>query len=108
MGASLAGRRDLGIAKARVRGSVDSGRLRAYRVRTTYCATHNWLIGSPDTVTRRLREVYEEVGGFGTILLFCFDYSETPDAWHNSMRLLAEEVMPRVADLKPRAPAGVA
>jgi alkanesulfonate monooxygenase SsuD/methylene tetrahydromethanopterin reductase-like flavin-dependent oxidoreductase (luciferase family) len=73
-----------------------------------YCAKHNWLIGSPDTVARRLREVYEEVGGFGTILLFCFDYSETPDAWHNSMRLLAKEVMPRVADLKPRAPAGVA
>ena len=72
-----------------------------------YCAEHNWLVGSPDTVERRLREVYDEGGGFGTILLFCFDYSENPDAWYNSMRLLAQEVMPRVADLKPEETAAV-
>jgi alkanesulfonate monooxygenase SsuD/methylene tetrahydromethanopterin reductase-like flavin-dependent oxidoreductase (luciferase family) len=40
-----------------------------------YCARHNWLVGSPATVSARLHEIYEEVGGFGTILLFCFDYS---------------------------------
>jgi hypothetical protein len=34
-------------------------------------------------------------------LLFCFDYSQNPDAWHQSMRLLAQEVMPRVAHLLP-------
>jgi len=62
-----------------------------------YCARHNWLIGSPPTVIEKLERVYEEVGGFGTILLFCFDYSENPQAWHDSMRLLAEEVMPRMA-----------
>ena len=45
--------------------------------------------------------MYEEVGGFGAILLFCFDYSEDPDAWYRSMRLLAEEVMPKVAHLIP-------
>ncbi len=73
-----------------------------------YCAEHNWLVGSPDTVERRLREVYDEVGGFGTNLLFCFDYSENPDAWYNSMRLLAQEVMPRVADLKPKEAGSVA
>jgi len=46
--------------------------------------------------------MYEEVGGFGAILLFCFDYSEAPAAWHQSMRLLAEEVMPKVAHLTPK------
>jgi len=46
--------------------------------------------------------MYEEVGGFGSILLFCFDYSEAPDVWHQSMRLLAEEVMPKVAHLTPK------
>ncbi len=63
---------------------------------------HNWLIGSPTTVARRLEQVYDEVGGFGTILVFCFDYAGNPEAWRNSMRLIAEDVMPRVAHLKPK------
>jgi hypothetical protein len=33
--------------------------------------------------------------------LFCFDYSENPQAWRESMRLLAREVMPKVAHLVP-------
>ncbi|WP_419946226.1 hypothetical protein [Candidatus Poriferisodalis sp.] len=42
------------------------------------------------------------IGGFGHLLLFCFDYSETPEsaeAWRRSMELLAHDVMPRVAHL---------
>jgi len=66
-----------------------------------YCAHHNWLIGSPATVVEKIERMYDEVGGFGSLLLFCFDYSDNPQAWHNSMRLLAEEVMPRVAHLSP-------
>jgi len=66
-----------------------------------YCAQHNWLIGSPSTVVEKIERMYDEVGGFGGLLLFCFDYSDNPQAWHNSMRLLAEEVMPRVAHLSP-------
>jgi hypothetical protein len=54
-----------------------------------YCARHNWLVGSPATVTERLHAIYDEVGGFGTILLFCFDYTENPQAWRHSMELLA-------------------
>jgi alkanesulfonate monooxygenase SsuD/methylene tetrahydromethanopterin reductase-like flavin-dependent oxidoreductase (luciferase family) len=64
-----------------------------------YCATHNWLIGSPATVVEKIERMYDEVGGFGSLLLFCFDYSENPEAWRDSMRLLAEEVMPKVAHL---------
>src|SRR4051794_21263351 len=67
-----------------------------------YCARKNWLIGSPATVAERLAQVYDEVGGFGTLLVFCFDYAENPAAWRHSLQLLAEEVMPRVAKLKPK------
>jgi alkanesulfonate monooxygenase SsuD/methylene tetrahydromethanopterin reductase-like flavin-dependent oxidoreductase (luciferase family) len=67
-----------------------------------YCAKHNWLVGSPDTVSRKLNDIYEEVGGFGTLLLFCFDYSENPKAWHHSMELLAKEVMPRFKNVVPK------
>jgi alkanesulfonate monooxygenase SsuD/methylene tetrahydromethanopterin reductase-like flavin-dependent oxidoreductase (luciferase family) len=68
-----------------------------------YCARHNWLIGSPATVVEKIERMYDEVGGFGTILLFCFDYSAHPEAWHESMRLLAHEVMPKVARLTPKS-----
>jgi alkanesulfonate monooxygenase SsuD/methylene tetrahydromethanopterin reductase-like flavin-dependent oxidoreductase (luciferase family) len=67
-----------------------------------YCARHNWLIGSPATVVEKIERTYDEVGGFGALLLFCFDYGENSEAWHESMRLLAEEVMPKVAHLTPR------
>jgi alkanesulfonate monooxygenase SsuD/methylene tetrahydromethanopterin reductase-like flavin-dependent oxidoreductase (luciferase family) len=70
-----------------------------------YCARHNWLVGSPRTVAEKLHRVYEEVGGFGTLLVFCFDYSENPRAWHHSMELLAREVMPQCQALTPEAPA---
>ena len=35
-------------------------------------------------------------------LLFCFDYSENPQAWWHSMELLANDVMPKVAHLVPQ------
>ncbi|HEV7997747.1 MAG TPA: hypothetical protein VGP52_15965, partial [Stellaceae bacterium] len=66
-----------------------------------YCARHNWLIGSPATVVEKIERMYDEVGGFGSLLLFCFDYSGNPEAWRESMRLLAREVMPKVAHLSP-------
>ena len=70
-------------------------------VTVDYCARHNWLVGSPATVAEKLEKVYHEVGGFGSLLVFGFDYSENPGAWQNSLRLLAEEVLPRVAHLTP-------
>jgi alkanesulfonate monooxygenase SsuD/methylene tetrahydromethanopterin reductase-like flavin-dependent oxidoreductase (luciferase family) len=73
-----------------------------------YCGKHNWVIGSPKTVAARLEQVYHELGGFGTILLFCFDYVENPKAWQHSMELLAKEVMPRLAHLKPKEAARAA
>ena len=67
-----------------------------------YCARHNWLVGSPDTVASKLHGIYEEVGGFGTLLVFCFDYSDNPKAWRHSMELLAHDVMPRFKGLVPK------
>ena len=66
-----------------------------------YCAKHNWLIGSPATVAEKLNRVYDDVGGFGGLLVFGFDYSENPQAWRESLRLLAQEVAPRITHLTP-------
>ncbi len=63
-----------------------------------YLVDHGWLVGSPKTVTRKLGEMNEELGGFGTVLLFAFDYADDPAPWFKSMRLLAEEVLPHFQD----------
>ena len=61
-----------------------------------YMSRHNWIIGSPDTVAEKLAAMYQQVGGFGTLLLFTFDYLDHPQSWRESMRLLAQEVLPKV------------
>jgi alkanesulfonate monooxygenase SsuD/methylene tetrahydromethanopterin reductase-like flavin-dependent oxidoreductase (luciferase family) len=70
-------------------------------VTVDYCARNNWIVGSPATVTEKIEKIYHEVGGFGTLLVFGFDYKHKPEAWYNSMRLLKQEVLPRLKHLKP-------
>ena len=72
-------------------------------VTVEYCAERNWVIGSPSTVVDKLARIYEEVGGFGQLLVFGFDYVENPEAWRTSLGLLHAEVMPKVASLVPKA-----
>ena len=64
-----------------------------------YMLEHLWLVGSPDTVARKIRELYESSGGFGVLLGMALDHSGDQSGWERSMRLLAQEVMPQVADL---------
>jgi alkanesulfonate monooxygenase SsuD/methylene tetrahydromethanopterin reductase-like flavin-dependent oxidoreductase (luciferase family) len=66
-----------------------------------YLADHGWLIGSPQTVTRKLQQTYEEAGGFGCLLVLVFDHMDDQEGWANSQRLLVEEVMPHFADVQP-------
>jgi len=64
-----------------------------------YMLDHLWIVGSPDTVVDKLRTLYDTVGGFGHLIWLTFDHSEDNEAYETSMRLLAEEVMPRLSDL---------
>jgi alkanesulfonate monooxygenase SsuD/methylene tetrahydromethanopterin reductase-like flavin-dependent oxidoreductase (luciferase family) len=68
-----------------------------------YCAKHNWIVGSPKTVVEKIEKIYDEVGGFGQLLVFGFDYADNPKAWRHSLELLSKEVMPKVQHLKPKA-----
>jgi hypothetical protein len=36
---------------------------------------------------------------FSTLLVFGFDYKHKPEAWHHSLTLLQQEVMPRLKHL---------
>ena len=64
-----------------------------------YMLEHLWLVGSPDTVARKIRSLYEAAGGFGVLLGMVLDNSEDREGWFKSMRLFADEVLPQVADL---------
>ena len=70
-------------------------------VNIDYLADHMWLVGSPETVANKIRTLYNDVGGFGYILTMVFDQLENQEGWEKSTRLLAKDVMPRLADLVP-------
>lgn len=59
-----------------------------------YLIEHLWLVGSPDTVTQKLADIYERTGGFGTIVMQKYDYGDDKDAYFHSLDLLATEVVP--------------
>jgi alkanesulfonate monooxygenase SsuD/methylene tetrahydromethanopterin reductase-like flavin-dependent oxidoreductase (luciferase family) len=63
--------------------------------------TANIFIGSPDTVTRRIRDFYDETGGFGMLMIHAGRDYATPEKRARSMRLFMEEVAPRLRHLDP-------
>jgi alkanesulfonate monooxygenase SsuD/methylene tetrahydromethanopterin reductase-like flavin-dependent oxidoreductase (luciferase family) len=66
-------------------------------------------VGEPETVYQRIRDYYEESGGFGVLLIFAAINVSTPRKVARSLRLFMEHVAPRLAALDPdRAPAALA
>jgi alkanesulfonate monooxygenase SsuD/methylene tetrahydromethanopterin reductase-like flavin-dependent oxidoreductase (luciferase family) len=63
-----------------------------------YLVDNIWVVGSPDDVTDKLRALHDDVGGFGVLLAMGHEW-EPREQWVNSMTLLSQEVMPRLADL---------
>jgi alkanesulfonate monooxygenase SsuD/methylene tetrahydromethanopterin reductase-like flavin-dependent oxidoreductase (luciferase family) len=68
-------------------------------VTVEYCGKRNWTVGSSATVTEKIEQIWQEVGGFGTLLVFGFDDKHKPEAWHHSLQLLKHEVLPRLKHL---------
>jgi alkanesulfonate monooxygenase SsuD/methylene tetrahydromethanopterin reductase-like flavin-dependent oxidoreductase (luciferase family) len=63
-----------------------------------YLVDHHWIVGDPDEVARKIRALHDMVGGFGMLLAIAHDWPD-PAVWDRSMTLLAEEVLPQLADL---------
>lgn len=51
------------------------------------------IIGTPDDMIRRIEELIEQSGGFGTFLTFAHDWAR-PEHTHRSFELFAQYVMP--------------
>jgi len=63
-----------------------------------YLLDATWIVGDPEECARRIRALYNELGGFGYLLAMAHDWPDRA-VWERSMTLMAEEVMPQLADL---------
>jgi alkanesulfonate monooxygenase SsuD/methylene tetrahydromethanopterin reductase-like flavin-dependent oxidoreductase (luciferase family) len=57
-----------------------------------------WIVGDAAECVDKIHQLYEESGGFGTLLSITTDADDA--GWdHESLRLLMEDVAPHVAHL---------
>ena len=68
-----------------------------------YLMDNRWVIGDPDHCIRKIKDVYEASGGFGTLLQLTQDW-DPPEIGLKSMELFSKHVMPELKDLAPAAP----
>jgi alkanesulfonate monooxygenase SsuD/methylene tetrahydromethanopterin reductase-like flavin-dependent oxidoreductase (luciferase family) len=67
-----------------------------------YLCDKVWIVGSPATVTRKIRDLHAAVDGFGGLLIGAVDWGDAA-LWEGSMNLFASEVMPHLANLGAEA-----
>ena len=67
-------------------------------VNAEFMLDRNWIAGDPDECARKIRQVYDKVGGFGHLLMLVYDW-EPRQKLLTSLELVAKEVMPKLADL---------
>ena len=65
-----------------------------------YLMDDRWIVGDPDHCVKKIREVYDAVGGFGTLLQTNMDW-DPPEIGLKSLELFSEHVMPQLRDLVP-------
>jgi alkanesulfonate monooxygenase SsuD/methylene tetrahydromethanopterin reductase-like flavin-dependent oxidoreductase (luciferase family) len=59
-----------------------------------YLADRLWLVGSPETVTNKTMALYDDIGGFGYLLMVSYDASDEHNDWERNLGLLVHEVLP--------------
>jgi len=69
------------------------------QVTPEYVMENVWIVGNPSEVESKIRELYDQVGGFGVLLAMGHEWSPE-DKWKDSMTLLAKKVLPNLSDLK--------
>ena len=68
-----------------------------------YLMDHSWVVGDPDHCLRKIREAYDAVGGFGTLLQLTQDWDPPEKGW-KSMELFAKYIAPELRELWPDPP----
>lgn len=67
-------------------------------VNTEYVLKHLCIIGDTPTCTRRLEELWETTGGFGTLLMIAHDWDDKAK-WLRSMDRLTHKIVPALPSL---------
>ena len=55
-----------------------------------------WIVGSPETCVRKLNDLFEFTGGWGTLQVEAHDYMDDPAPWFESLNRIAKEVAPNI------------
>ncbi|WP_319456982.1 MULTISPECIES: LLM class flavin-dependent oxidoreductase [unclassified Mycobacterium] len=63
-----------------------------------YLCDNLWIVGDADEVTEKINNLYDDVGGFGTLLTMAHEWDDA-GAWRESVRLMAQEVQPHLREL---------
>ena len=67
-----------------------------------HLAHEKWLVGSSDTVIKKIQRDLDVSGGFGKIIAFTYDYLGQPERYRRSFELLGTEVIPRIKGIVHR------
>jgi alkanesulfonate monooxygenase SsuD/methylene tetrahydromethanopterin reductase-like flavin-dependent oxidoreductase (luciferase family) len=62
------------------------------------------FVGSPDTVYRQIMDFYDEVGGFGHLVLVGRTGYMTHAETEKSIKLFSRDVLPRLRTIAPTIP----
>lgn len=59
------------------------------------------FVGSAETVAAKIEALYEQVGGFGTLISFGHEYAGNSEVYRRSFELVGTQLAPLVSHLKP-------
>ncbi len=59
-----------------------------------YLCDRLWFVGSPRTVGERIADFDAAVGGFGHLVIVCYDARDERAAWEQNLKLLTQQVLP--------------
>lgn len=57
------------------------------------------FVGSPETVARKIEELYKEIGGFGCLISFAHEYMDDQEVYRRNFELIGTKVAPFVSHL---------
>lgn len=61
-----------------------------------YMLENYWIVGDPEECAHRIKRIYDDVDGFGTLLLQCHDWVEERPKWFRCLELMANETLPLI------------
>jgi alkanesulfonate monooxygenase SsuD/methylene tetrahydromethanopterin reductase-like flavin-dependent oxidoreductase (luciferase family) len=64
-----------------------------------YMLENFWIVGDPDDCARQIRQLHDDTGGFGTLLVLCHDWGDDRAKGLRSLELLVKETLPQLDDL---------